>query len=412
MRTTCTRTWIAALAMQLFLPGAHAGTETPLNAYRLGAGDVVEVSVYGHADLSGRFAVSPDGTVSYPLLGNVEAGGFTPAEFGERLDADLAEYVPDPSVSVSVFQYAPVFVVGDVQTPGRYEYRPGMTALELVALGGGMRRAASELENTQLQMIASRQDYADLEIQVFALEATRERVRAELDGTAYGPDPAQAADPNPAWRAVKQGVVAGERQVFDIRKAAIEGQDRAFVAQQQSYDDEIAKVTESMELHKQEIALLVEDVAAQKELASRGLTAKSNLREAERNLSSMRRDALELGSYLARAQQNKLAIEQQRVALATTRRDEAARQLQEIAMNVARMRARQKALLDTMAELALMSGESAMVAEERRPDYTITRRNGPGYEEISGSDQSSLSPGDIVRVALPRPSRPRSLSLN
>lgn len=390
------------------LQRAAAETSAP---YRLGVGDIVAITVYGRNELSGRFPISPDGSIGFPMLGNLAAAGRTPADFGTEVDRLLAEHIPGLSVAVSVFQYAPVFVVGDVQTPGRYEFRPGMTALELVALGGGMRRATAALENTQLQMIAARQDYADLELQIFAQEAARVRLQAELDGVAYQPDKAAAADTNPSWRAVKESVIAGEQRFYDIRLSAMKAEDEALAAQESSYEDEIRKVTESIALHKQEIDLILEDVDAQKELTSRGLTAKSNLREAERNLSSMRRDALELGSYLARAQQNKLAIQQKRVTLTTTRRNDAARQLQEAEINVARMRARQQSLLETMSELALMAGEGVADGEERQPNYSIMRMTDGNYQEVAAGEQMSLRPGDILRVAQAK-ADPRRASIN
>ena len=369
------------------------------------------MTVYGRNELSGRFPISPDGTIGFPLLGNVNVAGLTQAQFSDRLNELLAEHLPGLSVAVSVAQYAPVFIVGDVQNPGRYEFRPSMTTLELVALGGGTRRAAAALENTQLQMIAARQDFADLDLQIFGQETTAARLRSELDGSDFSPK-ATAAHPDPVRQVVMERMVAGERRTFDIRKAALKSEDEALVAQQKSYDDEIGNVAQSIALHGQEIDLLLQDVAAQKELAARGLTAKSNAREAERNLSSMRRDALELGSYLARAQQNKLAIEQKRVALIATRRSEAVRQLQEVEINVARMQARQRSLLETMSELALMSGENALSSEARQPEYRILRLTSTDYQETAGGERTSLKPGDIVRVVLPRLPAPHTASLN
>ena len=395
-------------AAVLTLPAAADEGEA---SYALGAGDVVAVTVYGRNELSGRFPISPDGTIGFPLLGNVNVAGLTQPQFSARLNELLAEHLPGLSVAVSVAQYAPVFIVGDVQNPGRYEFRPGMTTLELVALGGGTRRAAAALENTQLQMIAARQDFADLDLQIFGQETTAARLRSELDGSDFSPK-ATAVHPDPVRQVVMERMVAGERRTFDIRKAALKSEDEALVAQQKSYDDEIGNVAQSIALHGQEIDLLLQDVAAQKELAARGLTAKSNAREAERNLSSMRRDALELGSYLARAQQNKLAIEQKRVALIATRRSEAVRQLQEVEINVARMQARQRSLLETMSELALMSGENALSSEARQPEYRILRLTSTDYQETAGGERTTLKPGDIVRVVLPRLPAPHTASLN
>jgi polysaccharide export outer membrane protein len=147
--------------------------------------------------------------------------------------------------------------------------------------------------------------------------------------------------------------------------------------------------------------------AAEARLAELG----DKLREAERGLSSMRRDALELGSFLARAQQNKLALEQSRLTLANTRRNEAAKQLQEIEINLVRMKARQRSLLETMAELALKSGEDVVGASKQQPSFAILRMANNDYEEILASEHALLRPGDIVRVELPGVPDARRVSL-
>src|SRR5690606_27332861 len=98
-------------------------------------------------------------------------------------------------------------------------------------------------------------------------------------------------------------------------------------------------------------------------LVERGLTAKSSLREAERRLSATRRDALELGSFLARAEQNQLSLGQRRLALAEARRNEAAAQLPNVELMIGRKESHLRALLETMAELAT-SGQNRSVSSD------------------------------------------------
>src|SRR5690606_6042678 len=115
-----------------------------------------------------------------------------------------------------------------------------MMTLELLALGGGLRRGTDMPESTQLRLIATRQDYADLELQLLGQMTARERLQAEIDGEPYEPEMG-SSDPDPVWQALKQRVIAGERRLYDIRKAALEAADSTFLAQQQSYDEEIKK---------------------------------------------------------------------------------------------------------------------------------------------------------------------------
>lgn len=399
---------LLVLALLLAVPAA-AQDDDP--GYRIGVGDILSITVYGDTALSGRFPVAPDGTIAYPVLGNISVVGSTPARVGAGIGKDLSQHFPGLAVTAAVEEYAPVFVVGDVTTPGKYEYRPGMIALELVALGGGIRRTTTADESTQIQLIGARQDYADLELQIFAQDVARTRLRAELEGHDFD-DAEPVSETDPVLREAKQRVLEGEKVLFAMRKSALESEDEALLAQEKSFDEEIETVATSIELHDREIDLMMEDVVSQRTLVERGLTAKSNLREMERGLSSTRRDALELGSFLARARQNKLAIQQRRSSLLETRRNEAAAMLREIDLELARMKARQRALLDTMAELARAAGGAAMAEAEIEPRFAVLRMEDGEYREAGADERAGLRPGDILRVTLPSlTSRQRSASL-
>ena len=112
-----------------------ARAETP---YRFGPGDVLTITVFGQQALSGRFQISTEGDVSFPLLGEIPVANLTRPELEDKISHLLAQQLPGTGrISVDVAEYAPVFILGDVEKPGRYEFRPGMIPLELLALGGG-----------------------------------------------------------------------------------------------------------------------------------------------------------------------------------------------------------------------------------------------------------------------------------
>ncbi len=107
-------------------------------AYKLGSGDRVKVTVFGHDDLSGRFLVGGNGDVALPLIGKVRAGGLTVAEFEIRVvDALKPDYLKNPRVSVEVLNYRPFYIIGEVKQPGSYAYVSGMTVVNAIALAGG-----------------------------------------------------------------------------------------------------------------------------------------------------------------------------------------------------------------------------------------------------------------------------------
>jgi polysaccharide biosynthesis/export protein len=108
-----------------------------LQAYQLGAGDHLRISVYGEPDLTGEFVVSPVGTVAYPLVGEFPAQGKTVAEFTETLREALQVYVRQPNISVEVLNYRPFYILGEVKNPNTYPFSSGLTVLNAVATAGG-----------------------------------------------------------------------------------------------------------------------------------------------------------------------------------------------------------------------------------------------------------------------------------
>lgn len=112
--------------------------------YRLGPNDRTRIIVFGQPTLTGEFVLDGNGTLAYPLIGNVDARGMTPAELqatiAQRLDKD---WVRNPSVSVEVSTRRPFYVIGEVQKPGSYPYVTDMSVLNAVATAGGQTYRAN-----------------------------------------------------------------------------------------------------------------------------------------------------------------------------------------------------------------------------------------------------------------------------
>lgn len=124
-------------------------TKSAVPEYRLGASDVVRVNVWKNPDLSVRVPVRPDGYISVPLVGDVLAGGRTPAEISADTEEKLKRFIRTPKVSIIVeelhsaeFQNR-VRVVGGVAAPKSISHRDGMTVIDLVLEAGGVNAFSS-----------------------------------------------------------------------------------------------------------------------------------------------------------------------------------------------------------------------------------------------------------------------------
>jgi polysaccharide biosynthesis/export protein len=107
--------------------------------YRIGVSDVVAVSVWKDADLTRSVPVRPDGKISLPLIGDLQAAGKTTGELHDLVVARLKPYVPDPDVTVIVEQInsQKYFVIGQVAHPGSYPLTVATTVVEALAAAGG-----------------------------------------------------------------------------------------------------------------------------------------------------------------------------------------------------------------------------------------------------------------------------------
>lgn len=136
---------LAALACLLSLWACAPGADLPplpeygAPNYRLGAGDKIRVITFGEDQLTGEFRVDDRGNIALPLVGSVRASGRTPEELDSLIQTELQDknLLRNPSVSVEVVAYRPIFVLGEVARPGQYPYQPGMTMLTAVAVAGG-----------------------------------------------------------------------------------------------------------------------------------------------------------------------------------------------------------------------------------------------------------------------------------
>lgn len=114
-------------------------------AYRLGSGDEIRVTVFGHKDLSGDFTVDGSGLVALPLVGNIRAGGLVVRNFERNIIKALKpDYLKNPRVSAEVLNYRPFYIIGEVKKPGSYPFVNGMSVVNAVALAGGYTYRARE----------------------------------------------------------------------------------------------------------------------------------------------------------------------------------------------------------------------------------------------------------------------------
>jgi polysaccharide biosynthesis/export protein len=149
-RVRAVRGWtlaVALAAMAAMPSGAAAQDKSSVTDYVVGPQDVLTITSYDQADMSGRFTLEADGTFTYPMIGRVKAGGLTLRALENTIKKQLKDegFFNNPQISVSVEQYKSqrVFIVGEVRTPGTYPLSGDTNLVEALARAGSTLPSAS-----------------------------------------------------------------------------------------------------------------------------------------------------------------------------------------------------------------------------------------------------------------------------
>lgn len=156
---------VVVLLLALLAPALLFAQTNQLNQYKLGSGDLVKINVYGQDDLTLETRLTDIGVINYPYLGEIKITGMTVGELENYIYTGLkGDYLVEPSVSVSIIEYRPFFINGEVKQPGGYAFQPGLTIDKAAALAGGYTERASktkiyinrEVDGRVIQLTADR----------------------------------------------------------------------------------------------------------------------------------------------------------------------------------------------------------------------------------------------------------------
>jgi polysaccharide export outer membrane protein len=130
--------------------------------YLIGPNDILNIHVWREPELTRDVTVTPDGRITFPLIGNIMAQGKTVTELKEIITGKLKNFVTAPEVTVIVNESRSmtIYVIGQVKTPGRYPLAPDMTVLQALSTAGGF----AEWADTKNIMIVRRQGGKDIQL--------------------------------------------------------------------------------------------------------------------------------------------------------------------------------------------------------------------------------------------------------
>ena len=133
-----------------------AAAQVVEDTYQLGPEDAIEISVWKEPDLTKQLSIRPDGKISYPLIGDVQASGKTVKQLREEISKRLEKFVTDAQVTVILLktQYYKIYVVGKVNKPGEFLLGRPANVMQALAMAGGLTPFASPSKIVVLRRVS------------------------------------------------------------------------------------------------------------------------------------------------------------------------------------------------------------------------------------------------------------------
>ena len=394
--------WCVMLPVMAMM-GASANAEALSQTdFTLAPGDTVKFDILDDDKEPMDLQIAIDGSIQAPFVGAVPIAGLS---VSQALDALNRRYVEQhifvvPKLGFSVAAYRPIFVVGDVRTPGSYPFQPLLTVEKAMGLAGG-QIATDPAEDPVLARARLRGQLETTEGNIIQEALAYARLTARLaDRTEILPEdiPATARD-------YVNGPLA--ESVREVEGRIVKADTEGFAAQKTVLSEEIAAGEQQLVLLNQllenvngTIEIAKGDLERSQELRKRGINTQSDVSNVQRSLSQEEARQLEVLTNISQARRDIGVLKSRLVEISQTRHVGALVDLQSHNIALAGYIATHRA---TEEQLVLMSSLSAVELAKSKQvvlDLTIRRGAGASVVEIPATATSVLDPGDVLVVRI------------
>lgn len=414
---------ICFAAMSSFLTEGHADDTVRLQAYaapaltdyKLGPLDKVRVKVFEWrasrdeivpwTAMNAEYTIGPNGTIALPLIGEMRAQGVGTATLSINIAIRLRERMglaAAPDTVVDIVEYRPIYVAGQVEKPGEYAFRPGLSVLQALSLSGGlMRQPAIGGGRIEREIVSTAGDLSLLQGERYAILARLARLRSEFQNKSKIVFPDEIGGSGATQSARR--IVEQERLVFESRSNSRATQMAALRQLKEHLGQEVLSLTGQIATHKRQLALMATELEQLSSLAKKGLATVPRQLALERNAAQMEGDGMRLETSLQRARQELSKTEIAMIEHENKRSDELTEALLQSEIRLDQV---EEKLATTGALLheAQVFAPIQQVAVNRRAAplvrYTIVRVRGGASVEIEATESTQVLPGDTVKISV------------
>ena len=344
--------------------------------------------------VTGTYLVGPEGAISFPFVGEVQAAGKTTAELSQALSAGLRSTLgltDPPNVTVEVDAFGPVYVTGDVQASGAYPFAPGLNVIKAISLAGGLRHSPADVPtDANRQLIDLQGNYDVLKDQRARLLVERARLDAVIANQDSLTIPSQIKDD-----AGTPALAASEAAMLKAGQDQIKAQTVALNSQKQLLTKSIDALAQKRDTATQQLTLAQDRLQKVQTLATNGLAITDRVMTLQSNVADLQGQLLDIDTADLKAKQDVTVADNQSAKLVSDAVLQASQDRQDVDGQIAqtelKMATQQKLIQDALANGATPTDPSKVTY-----NFTILRDG----TEMPASKVDAVRPGDVVAVSV------------
>ncbi|WP_416357053.1 polysaccharide biosynthesis/export family protein [Aureimonas phyllosphaerae] len=370
--------------------------------YRLQPGDVLQFSILSANPISERLVIDLGGQINVPVGGRFEAGGLTLEELRQAVVGRLKvgsfpigrdengravwDAVFPEAIVLDIAEYRPVFMSGDILTPGAQPFRPGMTVRQAISVAGGASPFRTR-QDPSLELLGAKEQELALLARETSLRFQAARIEAEL---AEAEAPAFDAVPDNGLDAGKRAALRqSEQDLFDTRRQDFTEHRNTISQGILTIEKRSELLAESQKNLEEENRSYHEELERVEALFSKGLVQVGRLNDAQRLVFLVASRALDTSAEVARLDRELVEMRRSYEEASTDRRMQ----------NLANQKQASLDLLSTQAELERLR-QRLQFFQPRDSEPTVELVRGETQGVVAATLDTAVMPGDTVVVRL------------
>ncbi|MFC2254411.1 polysaccharide biosynthesis/export family protein [Labrys portucalensis] len=406
---------LAAAGISLCLV-LQAGAQTR-TGYKLQPGDVLELTVVGLPDFRYKSVIDPDGMVVLPMMRPAKVAGLDLEVVLARVKEDLSRKLyqqrgldgrenvsaisPD-AITLTIAEYRPIYLNGDVTRPGQQTYQPGLTVRQAVALAGGYEIMRFRAENLFLKSADLRNDYQTQWLRYVQAQSQIWRLRLELARIQQQPDPPRSLEemtqaPLPQDQLDELRNLA--RQQLELDMKGLE-QELGFLRNAVKVaDDQIGLLDDRKSKDAENVSADAADYKKLKDFSTRGVVPMDRLSESRRLYLYSSTQALQTTVQLTNVTRERDEAERNVGRYVEKRRIDMLKGLEAATASLAEAQSQLQSVSEQLTYTGIIRSQLVR-GSGAKPIITIFHSAAAGGGSQIASEDSPVQPGDTIEVAL------------